>query len=202
MLGSFLRYLNDIKIRDEHKKMTEGELKRKYGELVVPIIHEAIELYRPMKELLGDIVLDEGIIDWAKEKLGVDVAKGALSKDQWNKLWDNNEKVVNTFANTISMNDKVNYFVDVVLPQIEGADMMQLKLKNLVRKAHQLKKQNNPEFSGVLKELIKIVSDAHAMANNIQSVRGQRGRSIGDDIEKIAEKLSEDINTNNGIILG
>ena len=201
MLGSFVRYLSDTKIRDEHKKMSEEELKRKYGELVVPLVQEAIELYRPAKELLGDIILDEGVLDWAKEKLGVQTAKDEISKDQWNKLWNNSEKVVSTFANTISMNDKVNYFVDVVLPQIEGADMLQLKLKNIIRKASQMKKQNDPKFADVLKELIQIVSGAHAMAGNIRRVRGQRGSQVNDDITKIAEKLSEDINTNNGVIL-
>lgn len=201
MLGSFIRYLSDAKIRDKHKKMSEEELKCKYGGLVVPLVQEAIELYKPMKELLGDIILDEGVLDWAKEKLGVHKADSVkISDEQLKKV---PRSILHTFVTgTPSMSDRVNYFVDVVLPTIEGENgIIGMKLKNLLRNANKLKKQNNLDKAKALYfELVTIIKDAHAIASKLD--KPEYGvKRINDDIIKISKKLSEDINTNNGMIL-
>jgi len=161
---------------------------------------------KPLRALI-DEAIEEGLFgDIAgkmKQAVGLEKHTGfdMLPKDQWEKLYQENDNVINLLANTPGVQDAARVAADLLdqMNTMEAKKVQQQFRINLTKiKDPRLPREQKQQAAQAVK---KLVEGLKSEADRIRSVRsGQAKRPRYESIDEIAGVITEDIRHNNGLI--
>jgi hypothetical protein len=149
---------------------------------------------------LADLIqeaVDEGLMDKLRGAVGLKPKEEfkVIPKEQWVALMKDSRQLVDMLANTPGVRDAADLVTDVLEQLAERGSKEAKKLQQGIKMA--LKKKDK-------QALVNVIRGMQKEADKIRTVRGQRLKgvrgNIGDDIQRIASVISEDIRDNNGLL--
>jgi hypothetical protein len=141
-----------------------------------------------MEEL--ERVIKEGWFDKIKGTIGTQTGTEyrLIPKEQWINLLKNRKQLVDMLANTPEIKDTANLVTDILEQLSDSGSMEAKKIQQQIRQSIRNKDK---------KALIELIRGIQQEADRIRTVRTH----MRDDIQKIAQTITEDIKSNNGLLL-
>lgn len=151
--------------------------------------------------------IDEGILDQLRAAVGLAPREGTFSKREWEEIASNYRSALGTFVESPGIRNKsaaLQKLLEIIIKQDPGLaskardvrdNMLAAGRAFAAGKTKEEKLKNLQKVKDIVDEMEKEARSVYRRAQAVQR------SPIGDDIEKIAEMITDELEINNGLAI-